>query len=42
MRYVIVIVSITLFIGWEAMYGDWVITESVFNEIVRLKGRMGL
>lgn len=36
MRYVILIFAVTMFIVWESLYGDWVITEAVFAEIERV------
>lgn len=42
MRYVIVIVGVTLFIGWEAIYSNWMVTRSVVAEVSRVSARLGL
>lgn len=41
MRYVIVIMTVTLFILWEAIYGDWIVTRTVVAEISRVMGKLG-
>ena len=42
MRYVIFVMAVTLFILWESIYGDWIVTRSVVGEISRVLGRLGL
>jgi hypothetical protein len=42
MRYVILVMAVTLFILWESIYGDWIVTRTVVGEISRVLGRLGL
>jgi hypothetical protein len=42
MRYVIVIMTVTVFILWESIYGDWIVTRTVVGEISRVLDRLGL
>lgn len=41
MRYVLVIMTITLFILWESIYSDWTITRSFAGEVSRVWNRLG-
>lgn len=41
MRYVIVIMAVTLFVLWETIYGDWIITKSVIEEVGRVWRQLG-
>lgn len=42
MRYVIVVVSVTLFVLWEVMYDNWAVTKAVVAEVRRVLYMIGL
>lgn len=42
MRYVIVVVGVTLFILWEVMYDNWAVTNAVIAEVRRVLFAIGL